>query len=137
MSLKIGSPKPNRKSLMELLRNPQFKYPFQPESTLVAACIIPSRIIVVVGVMNAIRSQFGKILSIASLVKRKSSRLEMRTLSPGLTLEIRARAKFLVLASRLKGHMLTKANLDSIWVYSLFVGVEDDGTQQPSDISIS
>jgi hypothetical protein len=53
VNLKIGSPCCILKSLKELFLNPQFKFPTNPASTFVAACMMPSRSMVVVGVIRA------------------------------------------------------------------------------------
>src|SRR6266849_11126692 len=74
------------KSLTELFRRPQFNVPLQPESTFVADCMMPSRIIVVVGVIRAIRSHPGETVTISSYEDFVFTRDAIHAVFPGCDL---------------------------------------------------
>jgi hypothetical protein len=98
--------------------------------------MIPSRIIVVVGVIRAIMSQPGNTLPIASLWKSNFSKLEIVTLSPGSNLEKQLWAKLSFFVGGLKKHIFAKANLDSVWIDSGFVRIKDYRAQKFTHVSI-
>jgi len=74
------------RSFVELFRKPQLRAPLNPLSTLAAAIVMPSRIMVVVGVIRPISASLGKISCTVGLEKPISSKLVMVTDSPGATL---------------------------------------------------
>ena len=86
VSLNMGSFDFRIRSFVELFRKPQLRAPLNPLSTLVAAIVMPSRIMVVVGVIRPISASLGKISCTVGLEKPISSKLVMVTDSPDATL---------------------------------------------------